>query len=173
MARIKPDLPAIPTIKTLEDADHALKRIAEAQRSIDGAKIDLDRQIEELKSAFQHATAEAAADVKLYSDALGRYAQDNRAQLFKDGKTVKRLFGSFGYRASTSLKMDKGFARAQLVGLLKEQGLAEYIRVKEEADVEKLRTCPPELLALVHARVASLDTFFVEIPDTEAARAQA
>ena len=156
MARIKPDLSTVPNIKTAEDAENALKIIGEFQRAIDAAE-----------NALKSDTAQAAADLKMWSDALGRYATENRGLLFKAAKTIKTLFGAFGFRQSTALKMDKGYTKDQLVGLLQDAGMDEYVRVKYEPDVEKLRTCTPEQLALVHAKVESRDTFFVEIPEIE------
>ena len=167
MTRIKPDLSRVPSIKTAEDAENALRQIGEYQRAIDAAENTLKNDIDALKSAFKHDTAQAAADLKMWSDALGRYATENRGLLFKSAKTIKTIFGAFGFRQSTALKMDKGYTKDQLVGLLQDAGMDEYIRVKYEPDVEKLRTCTPKPLALVHAKVESRDTFFVEIPEIE------
>lgn len=73
----------------------------------------------------------------------------------------------FGFRQSTKLVMDKGYKRAQLVGLLEDAHLDEYIRIKKAADVDALRGCTPDMLALVHARLDSKDDFFIDIPSPQ------
>lgn len=83
MARLKIASPTL-VIQSLDEADNALARIAECQRAIDSADIQLAADLDARKA--QHATAIKPVSQELdnLKAALFQYATSNRASLFKD-----------------------------------------------------------------------------------------
>lgn len=164
MPRIKPKTRTT-TISCVEDADKALARIAELRRLVARADLALSAGVDALKAKHQEETKPKEREIDDLTDALSIYAEINKSALFTTQKTIRRPFGCFGFRQSTRLVMERGYKRTQLVGLLEEAGMEEYVRLKKTPDIEALRGCTPEMLTLVHARLASKDDFFVDIPE--------
>lgn len=163
MPRIKPKM-LTTTISCLDDADKALARIGELRRLVVRADLNLSAGVDALKAKHQAETEPRTREIDDLTTALSVYAESNRETLFAAQKTLRRPFGSFGFRQSTRLAMERGYKREQLVGLLEEAGMDEYIRIKKSVDIGALRGCTPEMLTLIHARIASKDEFFVDIP---------
>jgi phage host-nuclease inhibitor protein Gam len=154
MARYKP---AVGKIKTIEDANLALKEIGllehqlavidgEANKEMAAVKEKCAKEGEGLRSRIADLTA-----------LLGAYAEYNRTELFKDRKSIELSFGSFGYRKSTAISVKK-----TTLELLKKLGLARYVRVKEEPDKEAMAELDDETLAQVDAARKVKDAFFCE-----------
>ena len=59
--------------------------------------------------------------------------------------------------------MDEGFSPDDLVDLLRENDMEEYIRMSESANVAMLKNCTAEQLAIVHASFESGEAFFVKL----------
>ena len=57
--------------------------------------------------------------------------------------------------------------RERVLGVLKERGMTNCIRIKEEVDKEALRTLGPNTLADVGCKLVQEDGFFYELNETE------
>jgi len=55
----------------------------------------------------------------------------------------------------------------RVLGVLKERGMTNCIRIKEEVDKEALRTLGPNTLADVGCKLVQEDGFFYELNETE------
>ena len=55
----------------------------------------------------------------------------------------------------------------RVLGVLKERGMTNCIRIKEEVDKESLRTLGPNTLADVGCKLVQEDGFFYELNETE------
>lgn len=60
----------------------------------------------------------------------------------------------------------------QVLGLIRDAGMPECIRTKQEVDKEVLRQLPPERLASVGCRLEQSALFFYELNETELAGAE-
>jgi phage host-nuclease inhibitor protein Gam len=127
--------------------------------TIDG---DAHRQISEIKAAAVKAGKPIRKRITDLSTLLGAYAEYNRAELFKDRKTVQVSFGVFGYRKSTSVSVKK-----TTIDLLKKLRMERYIRVKEEVDKEAMADLDDETLTQVDAVRKVKDGFFLEADKAE------
>jgi phage host-nuclease inhibitor protein Gam len=159
MARLKPN---VKKIESLEDANLTLKEIGLLERELESIDGDAHRQIAEIKTAAVKAGKPVLKRIADLSALLGAYAEYNRADLFKDRKTVQLSFGIFGYRKSTSISVKK-----TTVALLKKLGMDKYIRIKEEADKEALASLDDESLRQVDAVRKVKDDFFCEADKEE------
>jgi phage host-nuclease inhibitor protein Gam len=95
MARLKP---VVGKIKSLGDANLALKEIGTPGRELAAIDADADRRIAEIKAESTKSGEGIRKRIVDLSAALGAYAEYNRDELFKDKKTAALPFGSFGFR---------------------------------------------------------------------------
>jgi phage host-nuclease inhibitor protein Gam len=159
MARLKPN---VKKIESLEDANLTLKEIGLLEREMETIDGDAHKQIAEIKTAAVKSGEPIRKRIADLSALLGAYAEYNRAELFKDKKTVQVSFGIFGYRKSTSISIKK-----TTLDLLKKIGLTEYIRIKEEADKEAMAALDDDALNQVDAVRKVKDDFFCQADKEE------
>jgi phage host-nuclease inhibitor protein Gam len=159
MARLKPN---VKKIESLEDANLTLKEIGLLERELETIDGDAHKQIAEIKTAAVKAGEPIRKRITDLSALLGAYAEYNRAELFKDRKTVQISFGIFGYRKSTVITVKK-----TTLELLAKLGLDQYIRVKKEPDKEAMAAMDNETLSQVDAVRKVKDDFFCEADKEE------
>jgi phage host-nuclease inhibitor protein Gam len=159
MARLKPN---VKKIESLEDANLTLKEIGLLERELETIDGDAHKQIAEIKTAAVKAGKPVLKRIEDLSALLGAYAEYNRAELFRDRKSVQVSFGIFGYRKSTSISTKK-----TTLGLLKKMALFRYVRTKEEPDKELMAELADETLAQVDAVRKVKDDFFCEADKEE------
>jgi phage host-nuclease inhibitor protein Gam len=159
MARLKPN---VKKIESLEDANLTLREIGLLERELEVIDGSAHKQIAEIKTAAVNEGKPVRKRIADLSALLGAYAEYNRADLFRDRKTVQVSFGVFGYRKSTSISVKK-----TTVALLKKLGLEKYVRVKEEADKEAMAALDDETLAQADAVRKVKDDFFCEADKEE------
>jgi phage host-nuclease inhibitor protein Gam len=160
MTRIKPKSLVIGTI---DEADAALLELAGINRDVALIEANMNERIEEARS-------EAACSTKPFRDradelakALEAFAVIRRAELFEgDKKSRELVHGTIGFRLSTSLKLAAKQTMAGVLERLKDLGLREGIRQKEEVNKDVLRDWPEEKLALVGMKRDQKDLFFCE-----------
>lgn len=158
MARMKPQ---VERIGSLEEADRTLMEIGLLEWELERLDAEAHQAIAEIRAAAALAGQPIRKKVAEMSARLGAYAEYNKADLFKDRKTLQVVFGVFGYRKSTSISTKK-----TTVELLKKKRMARYVRLKEEPDKEAMAELDDETLAQVDAVRKVKDEFFCE-PDRE------
>ena len=154
MARYKPN---IGKIKTLEDADLALKEIGLLEHELEAIDGEANKKIAEIKADCAKQGEGLRKRITDLSALLGAFAEYNREELFKNRKSQKLSFGEFGYRKSTSISVKK-----TTLELLKKLKLVRYIRIKEEIDKDLMAEMTDESLAQVDAVRKVKDSFFCE-----------
>ena len=154
MARLKPK---VGKINNLDDANLVLKEIGLLEREIEVIDAGAHKRVAEIKAEAAAQGKPIRKKITELSSLLGAYAEYNRAELFRDRKSVDLSFGLFGYRKSTSIRV-----RKTTVELLKKLKLKGCIRIKEEADKEALSALPDDQLAQVDAVRKVQDVFFAE-----------
>jgi phage host-nuclease inhibitor protein Gam len=159
MARLKPN---VKKIESLEDANLTLKEIGLLERELETIDGDAHKRIAEIKTAAVKAGEPVRKRITDLSALLGAYAEYNRAELFRDRKTVQVSFGIFGYRKSTVINVKK-----TTLDLLGKLGLEKYIRVKKEPDKEAMAALDDETLAQADAVRKVKDDFFCEADKEE------
>lgn len=166
MARVKPSL-ATASIATLDDADATLARIAALKSAIDLEELALKEGVDALKARCAAACEPHRAAMRDLERALMTFALARKGELFSGPKSRNLLFGSLGFRASSSLKPVPRMTWERVLGVLKEKGMASCIRLREEVDREALRRLDAATLAGVGCRLIQEDAFFYELNDIE------
>lgn len=151
-------------ITNMDDVDKALRILSDCSRRIEQAEAVLKKDVDQLKARTDIAAKDDRAQVQAVTEALEEYARQHRDELFAAGKSVKRMMGSFGFKATPAkLCMADGYTTDDLVDLLKEADMEEFIRVTESPNVAMLKACTSEQLAIVHASFVSGESFFVKL----------
>ena len=159
MARLKPQ---VGKIGDLDEANLVLKEIGILEKELEGIDAEAHKQIAEIKEDAAKKGQTLRKRITDNSSLLSAYASYNKAELFKDRKSVQLSFGSFGYRKSTSISVKK-----TTLELLKKLKLAKYIRVKEEVDKEVMAELDDDTLAQVDSVRKIKDDFFCEADKEE------
>jgi len=155
MARYKPD---VNELKTLDDADRVLKELCELEAQIERIDSDGDARIAKIKEDTAKYGKPLRDRVKELTATLKAFSDYHKGEFFKEKKSLDRAFGIIGYRKTPpSISTSKN-----TVDLLKKLGMKEYIRVREEADKEKMLSLDDDQLAQVEAVKKSKEEFYVQ-----------
>lgn len=165
--RVKPTL-NIPTVSSLEEADAMLARIAARKRELSLLELGLKEDVDTLKLKCAEASEPIKQDIEVLEQALVRFGESKKTELFSRRRSVSLNFGILGFRASSSVKPMKKTTWEQVLGFLT---FAACIRTKREVDKEALRQLPQEKLAEVGCRLEQADAFYYELTETELAGA--
>ncbi len=171
--RVKPTL-NIPTVSSLEEADAMLARIAARKRELSLLELGLKEDVDTLKLKCAEASEPIKQDIEVLEQALVRFGESKKTELFSRRRSVSLNFGILGFRASSSVKPMKRTTWEQVLGFLmdaKDKTFAACIRTKQEVDKEALRQLPQEKLAEVGCRLEQADAFYYELTETELAGA--
>ena len=169
MARVKPGF-SVPVIKSLDEADAMLARIAAYRRQINLAELSMNEEVDAIKTRVAAETEPARAEIAVLEQSIIRYCDYNKAELFAKAKSLRLSFGIVGYRASTAMRLLSGkWTWERVLAALRDGGQTQCIRTKYEVDKEALKALPPENLASVGVKAVQSDTFFYELEETEMA----
>ena len=166
--RVKPVL-NIPAVTTLEEADATLAQIAARTRELALIELGLKEDVDALKLKCAEASEPVKQDIEILEQALIRFGESKKSDLFVKRRSRDLTFGIIGFRASSAVKPMRKITWEQVLGLIRDAGMPECIRTKQEVDKEALRQLPPERLAAVGCRLEQSDLFFYELNETELA----
>jgi len=159
MARLKPQ---VGKIKSIDEANMVLKEIGILEKELEGIDADAHKRIAEIKSDAAKQGEGIRKRIADNSALLGAFAEYNKAELFKDKKSVQLSFGTFGYRKSTSISVKK-----TTLELLKKLKMFKYILVKEEPSKDAMADLDDDTLRQVDAVRKIKDDFFCEADKEE------
>jgi phage host-nuclease inhibitor protein Gam len=151
----------VETIGTLEEANLVLKEIGLLVRQLEALDAETHKCINKIKEDALKAGAPARERLARAEQLISDYAKSNKKSLFKDARSVKLAFGSFGFRKSTSISI-----KDTTLALLKKWKMPSLITVKETPNKEALALQDDKFLAKVDAVRKEKENFFCE-PDME------
>lgn len=168
MARVKPQ--TLQPIHNLEEANEALREIGELKRIQKDIELRMNDDIAAIKAGAEQDAASHIACCTALENGLMAFAESNKAELFKDRRSLDLNYGMIGYRKSTELTTLKGNTWKTVLGRLKELAFRDAVRIKEEPDREVMSQWPDERLELVGCQRKEKDTFWLEINEEELAK---
>lgn len=149
-------------IKNLDDANIALAEIGKLQFKLDAIDAKASEKIGKIKEQAAKEGEPARERIRELEQALALFAEYNKAELFKDRKTIALSYGNIGFRLSTKVHIKK-----TTLELLKKLFGGKGVRIKEEVNKEELAEWDNDALAQVDAAKVSQDTFFYEVNKEE------
>lgn len=145
-------------------ADEALRQLAEITREQDRIETGMNAQLDQIKAAARLQQEPLAASRKRLEEALAVFAIQRKDELFSERKrSLELVFGTIGFRKSTSLRLLAKHTWAMVLGRLQDLNLSAGIRIKPEVDKDTLRTWPAERLETVGVKLETVDEFYVEL----------
>jgi phage host-nuclease inhibitor protein Gam len=141
-------------IKNLDDANAALAEIGSLELRLEKIDGEASQRIGKIKEAAASAGEESRDRIKELESALALFAEYNKAELFREKKTIELSYGEIGFRKSTKVSVKKS-----TIELLKKLFPGKGIRVKEEIDKEALAEFEDGELAQVDAAKVENDVF--------------
>ena len=166
--RIKPG-PDLPAIRSLEEADSALARIAGLSRHVALINLGLNESIAGLKLKAAAEAEPLTAEIEGLAQSLALFATQNKAELFSRRKSIALTFGVIGFRQATRLVTVGKATFKRVLQQLLDRALDQYIRTKPELDKEALKGAGPELLKALGCKVLVEDEFFCEPAEDDVA----
>lgn len=164
MPRVKP-APASVVIKSTEEADIVLARIAAHRRQLELIDLSAAEEIDRIRTRAAAEAEPIKQEISGLEQSLVRYADYAKDELFRGRKSIQLTFGTIGYRMSTRLKTLPKWTFERVLHALKLAGKTDYIRIREEVDKERLRGADPDMLKQYGLRLVSEDTFYYELPE--------
>lgn len=151
-------------IKNLTQAEEALKRISEIESVIAAVDATASEQIANAKAQAEEATRGLVDEHDKLIEALELYADDNRDELFKDGKKSAQLVnGEIGFRKGS----DKVVVSAETASLLESLGFSHCVKVTKEPVKAALKNFTADQLESVKAKIEQgTESFFVKAKAT-------
>jgi len=148
-------------LESLEDVNLALRDIGLAEKELEAIDNEANKQIAEIKTETAKKGEKLRLRIQDLSAKIAAFAEYNKADLFKDNKSVELSFGKFGWRKTTKISVKK-----TTLELLRRMNLLKCIRTKEEPDKNAMAELTDEELLQVDAVRKVSDDFFCEA-DTE------
>jgi phage host-nuclease inhibitor protein Gam len=142
-------------LNSWEDVDNCLAEIAKSDRELMLIEGAANERIEEIRKDIKERSQpilERKAGLELQ---IKEYCEANRTEFVK-AKTKALTFGEVGFRLSTRIMIRR---IAETLQALKDLGLKQCIRIKEEPDKEAMKALTDETLAEVGASRKTENTF--------------
>lgn len=152
--RIKPQ---VGKLETLDDVNLALRDIGLKEKELDAIDSKAAKEIAEIKTRAAKDGEELRKEIAETAAKIQAYAEYNKAELFKDKKSVDLSFGKIGYRQSTKISVKK-----TTLELLKKLGFKSCVRIKEECDKDAMGNLSDDDLKSVDAARKVSNDFFCE-----------
>ena len=152
--RIKPQAGKL---ESLDDVNLALRDIGLKEKELDAIDSKAAKEIAEIKTRAAKDGEELRKEIAETAAKIQAYAEYNKAELFKDKKSVDLSFGKIGYRQSTKISVKK-----TTLELLKKLGFKSCVRIKEECDKDAMGNLSDDDLKSVDAARKVSNNFFCE-----------
>lgn len=158
----KPSKPTL-HIRDLPEADRILSEMAQLQRSLEAIEADMNASIDKIKQSAAAFAAPRRERLASLANGLSAFAEINKENLFDKRRGVELSFGTLGFRRSSELKPQGRGTWGEVLNKIKELGVTEALRIREEVNRETLRAWPDDRLQGVGVQRVEKDLFWYEI----------
>ena len=144
-------------IETLEDADQALHKLAEAMRKIQAIEADAEAKISRITEEKIQEAKPIHEQIEIMEQELVNFMEKNRASLFSLERSQQLNYGTIGYRKSSKIKICKDTMK-----LIKDFKYLDGLRITEKLNKEAMKDWPAEKLSQVKAKKVVKDNPYYE-----------
>lgn len=152
-----------PSIKSWEDANEALRQIAEATIALADIEGEMNKQILGAKKAAEEQSKPFKDRVAKLERELKDFVTENRSDMGK-AKSKTLTFGEVSFRLSTAISLPRAKEKLEeIVRKLKARQMMDCIVVKEEISKDALKKYGEDVVAAVGATWKQSDVFGYEL----------
>ena len=152
-----------PSIKSWEDANEALRQIAEATIALADIEGEMNKQILGAKKAAEEQSKPFKDRVAKLERELKDFVTENRSDMGK-AKSKTLTFGEVSFRLSTSISLPRAKEKLEeIIRRLKARQMTDCIVVKEEISKDALKKYGEDAVAAVGATWKQSDVFGYEL----------
>ncbi len=169
----------IPTIRTFEECDGTILKIADCEQEIAKAEAEMNEKIQTVRDEYERKTNVTRAMKEGLSAELERFSIANK-DAFEKTRSKNMVHGAFGFRSTppkTAL-LNRKYKWDTVLELLKKLGLVKYVRTKEDVDKEAVlasyaaKEIDDQKLAAVGMKIDQEEKFFIDIKWEEISEAK-
>ncbi len=151
-------------MRTKEDVDKGLKRLAEIKIAMSDEENKLNDAIDTLKAKSEERVSPLRSEKLVLEALIESYVAENKAEFLKK-RTMKFTFGKLSFKVAQSVKV---ISETLLIESLKRLGMDAYIRVKETPDKIKLaKLSAKELAKLGNVELVVKDKLTIAVDETK------
>ena len=150
-------------VKTWEDANDALRQIAEAQIALGEIQSDMQKQILGAQKVAEEQSKPLNDNVAKLEREIKSFVTDHRDEMGKT-KSVVLTFGEVGFRLSTSVSLPRAKEKLEeIIRRLKSRQMTDCIVVEEKVSKEALKKYGEDTVNAVGATWKHSDVFGYEV----------
>ena len=164
--RIKTEAAAV-AFQNREEVNEAIAQIGEAQRERARIEAAMNDELALIRARYEEQAAPHAAVIKEFRNGIQIWAEANRIELTREGrtKTVKLAAGEISWRTRPPRVLIRG--EGIVLGALKSLGLDRFIRTKEEVDKNAILADPDAVNGVKGISLAQGEDFVIKPFATE------
>lgn len=151
-------------LKSWNDVDDSLRRIAELERKIEAANAAMQETIDAAKAETGDQVKPMAGEIKDLERQITLYSDAHREDMGK-AKSKALNYGTVGYRKSTKVVLPRAAAKlVEMIRQLKAKGMSDcVVQPPETVSKEALAKYPPNDIFAVGAGLDVNDAFWYEV----------
>ena len=152
-----------PSLHSWEDANDALRQIAEAQIALGEIQSDMQKQILGAQKVAEEQSKPINDNVAKLEREIKSFVTDHRDEMGKT-KSVVLTFGEVGFRLSTSVSLPRAKEKLEeIIRRLKSRQMTDCIVVEEKVSKEALKKYGEDTVNAVGATWKQSDVFGYEV----------
>jgi len=163
-ARVKTAASNYPVPEDIDEAADMVAKIGELTREIERIEIDMKEEMAEVKARHEARAQPLIEERTALTEGVRLWAEANRRKLTQGGKVkyVRLTTGEIKWRLRPPSVTIRG--KDDVLRRLKERGLTQFIRVKEDVNREAIREEPEAVAGIPGIKVGSAGEDFVVEP---------
>lgn len=156
-------------IKDIQQVEGALAEMSAISRKRNAIKDAMNEEIDGAKARAQQELVPLILRYDELEKAVKVFGTLNKSRLFADRKTLDLAFGVVTFRRYPRIVLQNGVSDVMELQKLREFGLLDGIRVKEELDKVAMYDWPDSKLEMVGLKRRTVDTISVDVKVEELA----
>jgi phage host-nuclease inhibitor protein Gam len=157
---------AVDVPQSREEVAAAIAEIGERQRERDRIAAAMNDALANIRQGYEAEAAPHAERIKALFDSVKLYCESNRGVLTGNGKTKTARFASGEVSWRTRPKSVALRGVKQVIQALKDLGLAQFLRTKEEVNKEAILADPEAVSMVTGISVKQGEDFVIKPWDT-------
>ena len=156
------------TITSREELENVLGRYAAAIIERDAVKAEMESRITEIRAGYEERSAALDKRLDLLFSDIECYLANNPGEIPAGRKSLELLHGTVGYRTGNpTVRLPRGVDEADICRDLREAGLPDYVRTREEVNREAVLAADDAMRGTLAAHGVKVtqtkDRFYVEV----------